>query len=65
MILSMDTLSKASLQQVAQEVEIASTGLPIIHTVTATLDNGGITVTISGFTSEELDEEITVERRIS
>jgi len=60
-----DTITKSNMQQVAQEVELASIGLPIIHTVTATLDNGGITVTITGFTNEELDEEITVERRVS
>jgi hypothetical protein len=60
-----DTLSKANMQQVAQEVEIVSTRLPIIHTVEATLDNGGITVTITGFTNENLDDEIEVVRWIS
>jgi len=62
----MDTISKTIMQQAAQEVELAGHGLPFIHTVTIMLNGatGGAEVIIHGFTSDQLDEALTVTRQI-
>jgi hypothetical protein len=62
----MDTINNNVLQEAAMHVIRAERSMPIIHTVTITLDGatGGALVTIEGFTSDELDETLTLERTV-
>ena len=62
----MDTIDFFAMVDVAAHVETSGSSMPIIHTVTVTLDGatGGLKVTIEGFTSDELDEALTHERNV-
>jgi len=62
----MDTIDYNAMQEAAMHIISAQRSLPIIHTVTITLDGatGGALVTIEGFTSDELDETLTLERTV-
>lgn len=59
----MDTIDSNSMLLAAEHVARAGRGMPIIHTVIITLNgaHGGADVRIHGFTSDELDEPLTIE----
>ena len=61
-----DTIDSDVLERAALVVHKASHGLPIIHTVTITLNgqHGGADVRIAGFTSDQLDETLVVEATV-
>ena len=59
----MDTIDGNTMQYAAAAVILASRDLPIIHTVTVTLNgaHGGADVTIEGFTDDTDQEQTTVQ----
>jgi flagellar motor protein MotB len=60
----MDTITGNVMFAAAEHVIQAQHGIPYIHTVIVTLNGatGNADVTITGFTSDVLDEELTIER---
>lgn len=60
--MSLSTIDAATMNEATTAVILAAQGIPLIHTVTITLNgaHGGADVIITGHTSDELDEEATV-----
>lgn len=63
---TMDTIDMNVMNAAAIDVAIAGQRVPFIHTVTITLNGatGGASITIQGFTSDLLDEDVTIERQV-